>query len=232
MSIDDLHRDDDVNMSVLITIYLSDESVHEQVEAAVEDFLAYIGGHIEHRYDPVFGSWFRRMWASMGKAVHSPVAREAVIVGVSIAELHLRRAPEAAVTAKLMENLGPVLAALQPTKDAVIRVGALLIVKNDRGVAVHQLTAEQQLKLDDQPQLSQSPQDVLAALELRDTLEPPGIREYDSGISDVDEVLTNDELGYYQPGFSQDSVTGPSADTPAESEVGKGRDERWICMLS
>lgn len=68
----------------------------------------------------------------------------------------------------MMQNLGPVLDALQTTKDAVIRAGALLIVKVDGVVVVHQLTAEQQLMLDHQPQLAQSPHDILAALELRD----------------------------------------------------------------
>ncbi|MFN2496161.1 MAG: hypothetical protein ABR608_09690 [Pseudonocardiaceae bacterium] len=67
----------------------------------------------------------------------------------------------------MLQNLGPVLAALQPTKDAVIRAGALLIVKVDWIVAVHQLTPAQQLQLDHQPQLAQSPHDILFALERR-----------------------------------------------------------------
>jgi hypothetical protein len=66
----------------------------------------------------------------------------------------------------MMQNLGPVIGSLQPTKDAVIRVGALLIVKVDWAVAVHQLTAAQQLQLDHQPQLAASPRQILAVLEL------------------------------------------------------------------
>jgi hypothetical protein len=50
-----------------ITIYLSNEVAHEQVEAAVEDLVAAAGGHIEHRDDPVLGSWFRRMRAKVGR---------------------------------------------------------------------------------------------------------------------------------------------------------------------
>jgi hypothetical protein len=46
----------------------------------------------------------------------------------------------------------------------VIRVGALLIVKVEWAVAVHQLTATQQLLLVHQPQLLTSPHDILAAL--------------------------------------------------------------------
>lgn len=67
----------------------------------------------------------------------------------------------------MLQNLGPVLVALQPMKEAVIRAGALLIVKMDSTLVVHQLTAAQQLQLDHQPQLAQSPHDILSALELR-----------------------------------------------------------------
>ena len=41
----------------------------------------------------------------------------------------------------MLQNLGPVIEALQPTKDAVLRVGALLIVKVDWTIVVHRLTA-------------------------------------------------------------------------------------------
>jgi predicted enzyme related to lactoylglutathione lyase len=150
-----------------ITIYLSDESVHEQVEAAVEGVLAAAGGHIEHRDDPVFGSWLRRMRARTGQAVLSPLARESAVVAAHGAESRLVHAQDATNTATMLQNLGPVLVALQSTKEAVIRAGALLIVKMDSTLVVHQLTSAQQLQLDHQPQLAQSPHDILSALELR-----------------------------------------------------------------
>ncbi|HEY6424915.1 MAG TPA: SPFH domain-containing protein [Pseudonocardiaceae bacterium] len=156
-----------VQTTLPITIYLSDESAHEEVEAAVEDLLAAAGGHIEHRDDPVFGSWFRRMRARTGQAVHSPLAHEASVLAVHAAKSHFVHAQDAAVTATMLQNLGPVLAALQPTKDAVIRADALLIVKVDWIVGVHQLTPAQQLQLDHQPQLAQSPHDILSALDRR-----------------------------------------------------------------
>lgn len=147
-----------------VTIYLSDESVHEQVEAAVEDLLAATGVQVEHRDDPVFGSWFRRMRARAGQAVHSPLAREAAAVAAHAAELGIVHARDATITSTMLENLGPVLTALHPTKDAVIRAGALLIVKVDWIVVIHQLTPAQQLQLNHQPQLAQSPHSILSAL--------------------------------------------------------------------
>jgi len=57
------------------------------------------------------------------------------------ADLRVALAQDATVTATMLQNLGPVIEALQPTKDAVLRVGALLIVKVDWTIVVHRLTA-------------------------------------------------------------------------------------------
>jgi hypothetical protein len=125
------------------------------------------GGHIEHRDDPVLGSWFRGMRARVSEFVDSPLGHEVKNLAAHAAESRLVHAQDATVTATMLQNLGPVLVALQPTKEAVIRAGALLIVKMDSTLVVHQLTPAQQLQLDHQPQLAQSPYDILSALELR-----------------------------------------------------------------
>jgi hypothetical protein len=74
--------------------------------------------------------------------------------------------PDASITAIMLQNLAPVLHSLQPTKDAVLRVGALLIVKTDWTVCVYQLTAAQQFQLDRRSQLATSPHEIIAALGL------------------------------------------------------------------
>jgi hypothetical protein len=158
---------DEANASTMpITIYLSDERIHEQVEAALEDLLAVAGLQIESRDDPIVGSWFRQMLATAKQVTRSPAAREATLVAAHVADTRLVLAQDAAVTATLLQNLGPVLGALQPTKDAVIRAGALLIVKVDWAVNVFQLTAAQQAQLDHRPQLAHSPHEIIAALNL------------------------------------------------------------------
>jgi len=148
-----------------ITIYLSDESAHEQVEAAIEALVVASGGHIEHRDDPVLGSWFRRIWAKVDVFMYSPLGHEMKDSAAHAAESRVVHTRDATNTATMLQNLGPVLVALQPTKEAAIRVGALLIVKRDDStLVVVQLTSAQQLKLDHQPQLAQSPCDILTAL--------------------------------------------------------------------
>ncbi|MCT9010311.1 hypothetical protein [Streptomyces rhizosphaerihabitans] len=149
-----------------ITIYLSDEAPHRDVEAAVEELLATAGLTVLDRDDPVIGSWFRRMRATMSRAARSQVVRESALTAAHIADTRLILGQDATITATMMQNVGPVLTSLQPTKDAVVRIGAILIVKVDWEVRVLQLTAAQQAILDHQPQLATSPRDVIGAIGL------------------------------------------------------------------
>jgi hypothetical protein len=153
-----------------VTIYLADERIHEQVQSAVENLVNIAGADIVDRDDPVFGSWFRRLRA---KAAVSPGFREVAATAAHAIDARLVLSQDAAITTTMMQNLGPVLTALQPTKEAVVRVGALLIVKVNDAVAVHQLTAAQQVMLDHQPHLLTAPQHILRALNLASSDEPP-----------------------------------------------------------
>jgi hypothetical protein len=127
-----------------------------------------------NRDKPVIGSWFRRMRAGVNRAARSPAAREAALVAAHAADTRLVLAQDAAITATLLQNLGPVIASLQTTKDVVLRVGALLIVKRDWAVSVFQLTAAQQALLDHRPELATSPHEIIAALGLATAGEDAG----------------------------------------------------------
>jgi len=72
---------------------------------------------------------------------------------------------DAEITTRLMENIQPVIQALQPTKEAMIRIGAMLIIKENWSVCVYQLTASQQAMLDHRPSLLKSPHDIEALLD-------------------------------------------------------------------
>lgn len=175
-----------------VTIYLSDATGHELVQAAVEELLSTAGVAIVDRDDPVLGSWFRRMRARARAAASSDLARSAATSAAHALDSRLVLAQDATVTATMMQNLGPVLGALQPTKDAVIRVGALLIVKVEWTVAVHQLTAAQQLILDHQPHLLTSPHHILDALnvhlDMRDSPTSTALQQAESGVDGPGEV--------------------------------------------
>jgi hypothetical protein len=151
--------------NIPISIFLADEGIHEQVEVVVERWLATADVFIDSRREPVIGSWFRLMAAKAKRAVKTPAAVEALLTATHVADSHLVQAQDAYVTATLLQNVGPVLQALQPTKDAVVRAGALLVVKVDWVVQVYQLTAAQQAILDHRPHLSASPREIITALE-------------------------------------------------------------------
>lgn len=142
-----------------VSIYLSDDSAPGIVESAVVSTLALSGAIVVQRDDPIRGSWFRRMRAQASIPDLAATAAHAV-------DSRLVLEQDARVTAALMEHIGPVIAALQNTRDAVIRLGAVLIVKIDDQLVVHQLTASQQLQLDHQPNLALSPREILTALQL------------------------------------------------------------------
>lgn len=152
--------------SIPVSIYLANEGSHRKVETAVEQWLARAGVSVYRRDEPVIGSWFRRLLASSEKAAQTPAGREALLTALHVADSRLVQAQDAYVTATLLQNVGPVLQSLQPTKDAIVRAGALLIVKVDWAVQVYQLTAAQQAILDHQPQLVASPQAIIDALQL------------------------------------------------------------------
>jgi hypothetical protein len=111
------------------------------------------------------------MRAAAKDAMRSPAAREGALVTAHVADTRLVLAHDAAITATLLQNLGPVITSLQPTKDAVLRIGALLVAKVDWVVNVFQLTAAQQALLDHRPQLAFSPHEIIATLHLTATNE-------------------------------------------------------------
>jgi len=55
---------------------------------------------------------------------------------------------------------------MERTRDAVVRVGAVLIVKNDGALFVNQLTTRQQVILNHSPHLLAAPDTVLSELGL------------------------------------------------------------------
>jgi hypothetical protein len=146
-----------------VTIYLSDGDDHQSVQSAVERFLGSLGLYPVGREDPVVGSWFRRMLA----AARSPATSDPMASFVHALETRYLLRPDAQNTALLMQNLAPLIGSLTSTKDAVVRVGAFLVVKVDWVLVVTQLTAQQQLALDHSPQIAAAPQEILHILGLQ-----------------------------------------------------------------
>ncbi|GAA4548574.1 hypothetical protein [Amycolatopsis samaneae] len=152
--------------SMPVSIYLDENRDTARVQDAVEALIRAAGGEVVARDEPVIGSWFRRLRAKFRTVTASPLGTEAKLLGAHALESRLVHSTDATVTATMMQNLAPVLSSLQPFTNAVVRVGALLIVKAEGELMVHQLTAAQQLALDHRPELLKSPRDILCALGL------------------------------------------------------------------
>jgi hypothetical protein len=151
---------------VPVTIYLRDESSHEEVERAVQDVARSLGLSITERDEPLFGSWFRRMRAILVGGVPSRVGQEVLAAGALRADLDLVLRPEAEVAALWMVNLAPLVTSLESTQDAVVYLGIVLIVKSEGKLSVHKLTTRQQLVLNHSPHLLAAPGRILQALGL------------------------------------------------------------------
>jgi hypothetical protein len=165
-----------------IIIYLSDGDGHERVEEAVETLLRTAGWRIVHRDDPVAGSWFCRMWAKLGLTAGSAAA----MAGHRV-ESELVRRPNADVTAMMLQYVGPVITALQPTKNAVIWAGAVLIMKVNGVVSVRELTMDQQAWLNRRPTLVTAPEDLAGALGLEGNRSPNGLPPAEDEEEDMDD---------------------------------------------
>lgn len=152
------------SISLPVTIYLRDESGHELVERVVEELAAAAGFIITERGDPVLGSWFRRMRATLADAARSPEGRAVLEATALRADLELVQRPDAEVAALWMANIAPLLATLQGLGDTVIYLGVVLIVKSDGKTFVYKLTTHQQLVLNNSPDLLIDPESILRTL--------------------------------------------------------------------
>ena len=146
-----------------VSIYLADADLHYPVQAAATRALAAAGLRIHSADDPVPGSWFRNLRAAIDDTPYSPAARGGTLTAARPRD-RLDLAQDAMITSSLMESADAVITALQPTRDAVVRLGAILIVKVDGTAAATRLTTAQQARLDGDPRLAAAPRKISASL--------------------------------------------------------------------
>ena len=159
-------RSSDRNDLLRVVIYLSNVDELGRVEAEVEKLVESAGWKVLHREDSGTGSWFRRLWVKVPPMVDHRLGSELV------------RRPEAEVTATMLQHIGPVVTALQPTRDAVIWIGAVLVTKVDGEVSARELTLEEQSWLTQKPHVLTAPKVLVSAFDPPNGL-PPASHETD-----------------------------------------------------
>jgi hypothetical protein len=153
---------------VLVSVYLSNAVLHQRVEAAVDEALYWSRLEIYRREDPLTAgqSWYRRM-----------IARPPAVSGRAAGPPGAGPRQEETVR-RLMANLNPLLTGLSAERDAVVRLGPVLVVKDNGPLSIVQLTPGQEDLLRTRPALTATPAGILMALGLRpyddmDGTEPP-----------------------------------------------------------
>ncbi|MET9264654.1 hypothetical protein [Amycolatopsis sp. NPDC004079] len=159
--------------AIPVSLYLDKKQGAQRVEKSVEDFVNRLNGQIFDRSDPVIKSWFRHMRAKMVFFAKSPAGQGIQELATHAAAARLVHATDANVTSTMMSNLAPVLSSLSPYSNAVLRIGALLVVKTDGVLVVQQLSPAQQLVLLRRPDLLTSPATVLEEIRAKSELEEP-----------------------------------------------------------
>jgi hypothetical protein len=158
---------------VLVSVYLSNAVLHQRVEAAVDEVLNRVGLEIYRHEDPLTAarSWYRRMIAGPLAGSGRPAGRPGA--GPPGAD------PSREATARrLMANLGWLLTGLSAERNAVVRLGPVLVVKDNEPLSIVQLTLRQEHLLHVRPELTAAPAEILMALgrlpsEGMDGAEPP-----------------------------------------------------------
>jgi hypothetical protein len=149
---------------IFISIYLDDAEDYVKVRRAIVDFIQAHGAEIVHVSPPVYGSVFQRLAARFRRSASRVEDSYLSELIKHRAEAEISLDSDARRTATLTQGLAPIIHSLQNTENAVIRLGAALIVKIDGSVVVQQLTVWQQRRLEVRPNLFKDPRSLLDEL--------------------------------------------------------------------
>ena len=135
-----------------IRLYMSDSQDHERVEAALRDLIDEFGFKIDRESPPSFGSYWRELRARPRRSGTDPST-----VHQTMAELdrmirwhidHDRQLTGFETEAKAIAEL---VSSLEATREAVIQVGSVLLIKADNIIIVRHLSPEQIASYEDNP---------------------------------------------------------------------------------
>ncbi len=136
----------------------------EELVNACGDFMEEIGFEMETKDEPVYGSFFQHFLFKSKKRKTKEEIKDLYKKGKEALESQFINLPAAEVTEKLATAAGALIQAIDKQDEAVLRMGAILIVKvqqNNKSVIVAETVSPEITRvLDNNPSLLKHPQAV------------------------------------------------------------------------
>ncbi|GGT45950.1 hypothetical protein GCM10010176_106380 [Nonomuraea spiralis] len=140
-----------------VSIYLEDDSASSEIESTVRAVLREAGFEVTTDHPPVWGSWFKRMFARAKETV-----AEAGLDGVAekaarALELEQLQRRQATVNEMNLNAVANLIGQLSNQPSAVVRLGSVLLVKTPTDLLVRELTLDEVRHLEANPGLLKDP---------------------------------------------------------------------------
>jgi len=136
----------------------------EHLKAALDALLREFGIEVAAEDPPVLGSWFQRFWVRLRDSDAADGLQKRLSKVEQAVELHHIGKAQAEIDRNKSEAVAVLLGAVRDEKEAVIRLGSLVIVKWSGSVTVWTISETQAAELDSQGDLIGKPAQVLSYL--------------------------------------------------------------------
>jgi hypothetical protein len=158
-----------------MTVYLTDESRHEEAVRAIAYFIEAFGLEETIAIPPTLGSWLKRLLLRSRYIATSDAAKDIREEVRRAVELHGIHKIQAEVDEKKATAASTLIQALDSQQRAAVLLGSMIILKSGDSLVVRELTQREMIHLERNPKLLQNPTELLEALQCLPWEEPPAI---------------------------------------------------------
>ncbi len=133
----------------------------EELTNACGEFMEAMGFELETKEEPVFGSFFQKLWFKLNKPATKAEIEEVYNKGKLALEATYLNKPTADATETIANAATKLIEALKNIDQGVLRLGAILVVKvkkdNETIILAETVSPELASTLDDNPKLLRNP---------------------------------------------------------------------------
>ena len=157
-----------IRASAYLKEFSEDNTV--KVSQAIKLLTEAFGLEISIEGSPKSGSWFKDWLLKTQELLSEPEVNEKLRKVELALETELLKKKQAEIDKNQAEAVQALIQSIQPTPNAIIQIGSILIVKRtdkdgQSAVIVRNLTSKELITLDEQPSLLQDPNRILKVLE-------------------------------------------------------------------